>query len=423
MRLTTIFFLVSNYVPAFGTLCSNTGACAKSKDATHVDTLQDAKRMSVGPTIKLIQRPRKEIHAYVPFRAKAIQAIRDTHGSSKNPHISHVTKSIIPPIPPNRPLSAGIYQDGNDYCYFAEVFLGSEKSLMYMLLDTGASLSWVMGEDCTNPICKSRNTFGAQNSSTFEASDVKFSISYGTGSCSGTMARDTISFAGLSFKMPIGIASEVSQEFGSFEMYGILGLAMTRPNPSSFLNTVVASKTLKSNLFGISLSRNKDGNNTGVINFGAPDTSRFTGEIKYYPLVGDNGAWEIELASAGFGSVQFPIAQKVLLDTGTSFIFAPLDLSNKMHELIVGAKTSNGGANWHVPCATTIDMVFKLGSDLYTIPSTMWVGLPTSDGLCLSSLCGTDLNDGAWVLGDMFLKNYYTIFDVDNRRIGNLMQP
>ncbi|RKF81672.1 Aspartic-type endopeptidase ctsD [Golovinomyces cichoracearum] len=418
MRLTTILYFLPSYVLASGTLCSNIGTCAESKDTTIVDTYQIVNHLSVGPTIKLVQRSRKEIHARVSSEAQTIQDTLDIYGSSKISHISHVSKSIIPPVPPNTPLSAGIFQDGNDFSYFAEVYLGSEKSKMYMLLDTGASLSWVMGEDCTNPICKSRNTFGAQNSSTFEASDVKFSINYGSGSCSGTMAQDTISFAGLSFKMPLGIASEVSREFGSFEMYGILGLAMTGSNPSNFLNSVIASKTLKSNLFGISLSRDKDGNNTGVINFGTPDTSRLSGEIKYYPLVGDNGAWEIELASAGFGSAQFPIAQKVLLDTGTSYIFAPLELSIKMHELIVGAKTMNGGANWHVPCGTTVDMVFKLGSDLYTIPSTMWIGPPTSDGLCLSTLCGTDLNDGFWVLGDIFLKNYYTIFDIDNRRIG-----
>ncbi|KAI0998626.1 hypothetical protein K3495_g9570 [Podosphaera aphanis] len=325
-------------------------------------------------------------------------------------------RRIIPPISPTRSLSAGIFQDGNDYSYFAQVHFGSKSSMMYMLLDTGASMTWVMGSGCKNPICTSRNTFGAQNSSTFKLTDDRFSIKYGTGECSGTMVEDQVSFAGLTVQMPFGMADSVSQDFENFEMYGILGLSFSKLETPSFLETIVASKALKNNMFAISLSQIKDGVNSGVINFGSPDPSRFTGGLKYYPLATDGGDWKLTLASAGFADTQILMNRNALLDTGTSYIFAPLNDVAKIHALVPGAFAIDDGLSWKIPCDTTIDLVFQFGSDKYSVPSSIWVAPPDSNDQCQSNLRGMDTE--GWILGDFFLKNFYVAFDIDKRRIG-----
>lgn len=394
-------------------LCSNGETCFKSRENFFAEKWNSYNDLDVGRQSEIVIPPPH--HLYTPATSNIPNFKREV----KTPSYLHVSKAIISPIKPNRPFSAGIFQDGNDFTYFGEVFLGSRNSKVYMLLDTGADSSWVMGSECKDPICTSRDTFGAQNSSTFEASETKFSVNYGSGSCSGVLAKDTLSFAGFSLKMPFGVATMVSKEFGNFEIYGILGLSFSKSKTPSFIDSVVASKTLQRNLFGISLSQTRDGNNTGVINFGSPDSSRFVGDLKYYLLSGDKNNWKIELGAAGFGERQIPMGMTTLFDTGATEMFAPLKVTNLMYSYVPGAESYDNGSSWLVPCDSTVNLVLSFGSDIYTLPPTMWVGSPTStDGLCWSNLSGTDKTNGEWVLGDYFLKNYYVVFDIDKRRIG-----
>lgn len=374
-----------------------------------------------GLEINLVRRSRTESLRPRAWYSNAVRA-RDMYpihhrGIDTGDHIASIfRKSIIAPLSPNRSLSAGIFQDGNDYSYFAQVNFGSKASMMYMLLDTGAAMTWVMGSNCKNPICTSRNTFGSQNSSTLKLTDDRFSVNYGTGYCSGIMAEDKVSFAGLNLHMPFGIADTVSQDFGSFEMYGILGLSLSKSESPSFVDAIVHSKALKNNMFAISLSQTKDGANTGVINFGSPDPSRFTGDLKYYPLAADGEQWKLILVSAGFADAQIALNRNALLDTGSSYIFAPLSDSTRLHALIPGSSTPDEGVSWQVPCDTTVPLKFQFGLDQYSVPSSVWVTSPDSNGMCQSNIGGVDSDQ--WVLGDFFLKNFYVAFDIEKRKIG-----
>jgi hypothetical protein len=74
------------------------------------------------------------------------------------------------------------------------VLIGSNQTPLEMLLDTGAGNSWVMGSMCTSTPCTQHNTFGPDDSTTYNALDGEsFSVQYGTGSVSGILANDTIS--------------------------------------------------------------------------------------------------------------------------------------------------------------------------------------------------------------------------------------
>jgi len=74
------------------------------------------------------------------------------------------TYAIQSAATPTQTNSAGIDQDGTDFSYFAQVGLGSANTELYMLLDTGASTTWVMGPSCTSDACKSHDNFGAPDS-------------------------------------------------------------------------------------------------------------------------------------------------------------------------------------------------------------------------------------------------------------------
>ena len=86
-------------------------------------------------------------------------------------------------------------EDGTDFSYFAALHFGSSEKLMYMLIDTGAANTWIMGANCTSKTCENHNTFGDKDSDTLKATGDAFSLTYGTGSVSGMIVNDTAEIA------------------------------------------------------------------------------------------------------------------------------------------------------------------------------------------------------------------------------------
>jgi hypothetical protein len=331
------------------------------------------------------------------------------------------TYSVQTAANPAQTNSAGINQDGTDFSYFAQVQFGSANTPLYMLLDTGASTTWVMGPSCGSDACKSHDSFGAADSKTFKTTTDPFSVAYGAGSVSGTLASDSVSIAGMKFQMTFGIANITSDDFKYFPIDGILGLSLQKGSTPSFIETLVASKAVKSNIFGISLNRASDGDNTGEINFGAVDNSKFTGSLNYLPVSANSaGDWAIPMANVGFGSNQAGVTGKLAyIDTGTSFIFAPPDQAAAFYAVVTGAKILSTGATvtYSVPCDTTTALTFTFGKTTYSVSPKDWVSASVS-GVCTGNVFGRTIVADSWLLGDTFLKNVYAVFDVDQTRVG-----
>ncbi|PVH84378.1 acid protease [Cadophora sp. DSE1049] len=383
----------------------------------------------VAATLKLVQRiPKNDLPHDVQIQRLAERLTRKYQRGTPVQPIEVLerddvakrtnTYKIMPASTPTQLMSAPIDQDGTDFSYFTEVTLGSSKTLVYMLLDTGAATTWVMGKSCTSGPCKVHNTFDPTSSTSFKDIGKTFNISYGSGQVGGKLGTDTISLAGMSFPMTLGVADMTSDDFNSFPIDGILGLSQSRGDYPIFLETLVESKSLKSNIFGVSLNRATDGTNTGEINFGEPNTSKYSGSLNYNDVSKDAGGdWAISLGNVGVGSTQANIKGKLaFVDTGTSFIFCPPEDAKVVYALVPGAETTNN-VTYTVPCTTTTALTFTFGSTTYNVDSKDWVS-PMANGVCTGNIYGQAVTPGNWLLGDTFLKNVYSVFDADKDRLG-----
>ncbi|KAI0445568.1 aspartic peptidase domain-containing protein [Xylaria telfairii] len=312
--------------------------------------------------------------------------------------------------------SAGIDQDGTDYSYFAEVELGSEGKQLYMLLDTGASTTWVMGSTCTSKSCLMHNTFGPDDSKTFNDTGKTYSVEYGTGSVRGHVVEDSLSLAGLTVTLPFGVANTTSDQFTQFPFDGILGLATSS---DTWLSAVKAANLISSNMFGISLSRGSDGTNDGEIVFGALNPDKYTGDITY-TSVKSNSAWTIPMDDITISGESASITgRSAYIDTGTSFVFGPPDDVEALYKLIPGSSTTDG-SSYTVPCDTDRQLAFTFSGQSWNVSSKDFLSAPNNNGVCTGNIYGMEYVPGGWLLGDVFLKNVYSVFDVDNGRIGKL---
>ncbi|KAI6381060.1 hypothetical protein MCOR25_001359 [Pyricularia grisea] len=320
---------------------------------------------------------------------------------------------------PKAANSIPLNQDGTDFSYFVDVGLGSGPKQMLMLLDTGAGTTWIMGSTCKSSPCTVHNTFGPDDSSTFKAVAKSFSISYGSGSVSGSLAQDTLSLAGKKIPMTIGIANVTSDHFNHFPFDGILGLSMASGATDNLLQTLKKEKAFKSNVMGVYVNRNSDGPNMGEVTFGGTDSSKYTGDITY-TTVPDNagGVWAIPMGDLSYDGKKAGISgRRAYIDTGTTYIFGPPGDVSAIHKQIPGAKSSDG-VTYTAPCNSNKSLTVSFSGTSYTIFTGDWLQAPNSDGECVSNLYGNEVVKGSWLLGSTFLKNVYAVFDMDQTRIG-----
>lgn len=314
--------------------------------------------------------------------------------------------------------ATGIHQDGTDYSYFISVKLGSEGKELHMLIDTGAGSTWVMGSDCTTEACELHNSFGPDDSDSYEEDDEEFSITYGTGRVNGVLVTDNVDVAGLNLKYKFGVASETSNDFVNFAFDGILGLSMNDGANDNFLQAIADADLVDASIFGVSLHRAADGTNDGEIKFGGVNEDKFSGDISYTSTNRDNGDWAIEIEDMAYDGQKASVGGvSAYIDTGTTFIFGPKELVKSLHSKIPGSESSDG-VSYRVPCDSNKALTFTFSGVDYEVSSKDWISPQNTEGKCTSNIYGQEVVRGSWLLGAAFIKNVYAVFDKDQKRIG-----
>ncbi|MBH1945558.1 hypothetical protein I5L01_15155, partial [Erythrobacter sp. YJ-T3-07] len=162
----------------------------------------------------------------------------------------------------------------------------------------------------------------------------------------------------------------------------------------------------------VSLSRAADGTNNGEISFGALDSAKYTGDITYTPTTAD-GSWSIAMDDVSAGGKSAGVkGREAYIDTGTTFAFAPPADVKAMYALIPGAKSSDG-VTWTVPCDSTAEVALTFSGTSFPLSSKDFIGASTGDNQCTGNIFGMEVVSGSWLLGDVFLKNVYSVFDID----------
>ncbi|CAK7568667.1 MAG: hypothetical protein SEPTF4163_006665 [Sporothrix epigloea] len=331
--------------------------------------------------------------------------------------------AVVSAATPTTSNAVGIDQDGTDFSYFIQAEFGPAKTPMLMLLDTGAGTTWVMGSDCASSACTMHNSFGPSDSKTLQTSDETFSIAYGSGTVAGNLASDSFTITpDLSLTMSFGIANTTSDDFTHFPFDGILGLSLREGATDNFWKTVESAKILAQNIFGVALWRDVDGGtNTGEIIFGATDSTKYIGSIAFTPVDSSaDGDWAIAMDDIGYSDIKAGITNRLAyIDTGTTYVFGPAADVATLHAKIPGAISLDGGVTYTVPCSSNQPLTVYFSGVAYSIASIDWLSpASTAGGNCTSNIYGHAVVANAWLLGDLFIKNVYAVFDVDRSRIG-----
>ncbi|CAK6449581.1 unnamed protein product [Pipistrellus nathusii] len=311
-----------------------------------------------------------------------------------------------------------------DVEYFGTIGIGTPPQEFTVIFDTGSSNLWVPSVYCSSPACSNHNRFNPQKSSTYQGTSQTLSVAYGTGSMTGILGYDTVQVAGIADTNQIFGLSKT--EPGSFLYYapfdGILGLAypsIASSGATPVFDNMWNQGLISQDLFSVYLSPN--GQSGSVVMFGGIDSSYYTGTLNWVPLSSET-YWQITVDSITMNGEAIACSEgcQAIVDTGTSLLSGPTKAIANIQSSIGAHQNSYG--EMVVSCAainTLPNIVFTINGVQYPLPPSAYV-LQSQQG-CTSGFQGMDIPTDSgelWILGDVFIRQYFAVFDRGNNRVG-----
>jgi len=312
--------------------------------------------------------------------------------------------------------------------YFGEVDIGVPPQKFKVIYDSGSSNLWVPSKSCTN--CKRGSpAYDSKSSSAYTEDGQSFSLQYGTGSCNGFISTDSVTMGGLTMtNFKFGeVTKEAEDVFGQAPFDGILGLGPAAaavdhvPMP---MQTLVDQKKIDHNVFAFYLS---SGGKTGsTLSLGGPDPSFYTGDIHYVPVAKAAKLlpyWlvsvsDIKIDGEKTSSCNFLFGLfgcEMVVDTGTSLLAGPKSSVDKLIEKVGKVNEDCSNVNSLPMLSFSIaGKDFDLGPDFYVLRGEDDSGKVA----CELGIQSIDAGVPIWILGDPFLRKYYTVWDAEQNRVG-----
>lgn len=309
--------------------------------------------------------------------------------------------------------------------YYTEIQLGTPGQTFKVILDTGSSNLWVPSTDCSSLACYLHQKYDHSASSTYKANGSDFAIQYGSGSLEGYISQDLLQLGDL--VIPKQDFAEATSEpglafaFGKFD--GILGLAYDSISVNKIVPPIynaINNDLLDASQFAFYLGDADSSNDGGVATFGGYDESKFTGEITWLP-VRRKAYWEVSFDGIGLGD-EFAELENTgaAIDTGTSLIALPSGLAEILNAKIGATKGWSG--QYSIECSTRDslpDLTFNFSGYNFTI--TPYDYTLEVSGSCISAFTPMDFPAPIGplaIVGDAFLRKFYSIYDIENNAVG-----
>ncbi|CAE6463966.1 hypothetical protein ACGC1H_006663 [Rhizoctonia solani] len=316
---------------------------------------------------------------------------------------------------------------GPDLLWSGPIQVGTPPKTFNVDFDTGSSDFFLASDQCPTAQCAGKNLLTPSQSSTSANTGNNFQISFGDGSAvRANVHTDVVTIGSLSItNSGVGTVTQLSRSFtnaGGDTSDGLMGLAFpvlaeSKQNPY-FTNLAKLSPTQGMMSFKF-VGKNAPGSELTV---GGMNTAAFTGQLAFSPVLTTQGQpptfWTIRMGQASVGgkAVQ-TTSQFATIDTGTSVVIAPQADAQAIYAAIPGSRLGQNGL-FSYPCNANPDVALSFAGQNFKIKAAdMSLGSDATNTTCTGSIVPSGQRT-AWLVGDSFLKNVYTVFDQTNLQVG-----
>lgn len=186
------------------------------------------------------------------------------------------------------------------------------------------------------------------------------------------------------------------------------------------------NNVIKQNLFGVQFIKESESgsSNGGKWTFGGYDTAVIRGSLSTAPLV-QQVWWEINVPTMRVGSrATYTPTSSVILDTGTTLVVLSQQDCNNLYSSLPGGKYNSQYGIYTLWCNATSaaytgrrNVYFNIGGTDFGVPAADLIWQQVDSQNCYGSIQSWGTGNGISILGDVFLKNVYAVFDVGNSAV------
>ncbi|XP_024869558.1 lysosomal aspartic protease-like [Temnothorax curvispinosus] len=316
-----------------------------------------------------------------------------------------------------------------NFQYCATIEIGTPPQKFTVLFDTGSSDLWVPSKNCnvSQPACLNHNKYDHTKSTTYisniSQNDAFYLNDYKKhGRMLQSLSIDVIIIAGLkvSSYQTFGVAHNFSTSFwDSAQCDGVLGMgypALSRFNNPSVFRNMINREMVSQQIFSFYLNRNVTGVFGGELILGGIDPSHYEGEFTFVNVF-HKKYWQFKMDKIQVKNyISCWEGCQAIIDTGASVISGPPAAIKALYREI-------GVNNGTVKCdeiSNLPDINFVIGGKTLRLTGQDYILKITEDeiDLCVPAFQDVYLPDGIqWILGDVFIGRYYTVFDMENDRL------
>ncbi|KAJ7244233.1 acid protease [Mycena rebaudengoi] len=337
---------------------------------------------------------------------------------------SHQKRAPLPKLVPGqnqkRATAAEPLTDAEDSLWFGTITAGTPPQTFTVDFDTGSSDTFLPAVGCDDT-CDGHTLYNTAASSSAVNTTQPFLLQFGAGNATGFIFDDTVTVAGLKVtNQAVGASNHYSVEFeaANFPPDGIVGMAFESlsvfGDPPLF-TTLVNQGTVPP-VFGFKLAE------TGSELFlGGVNRALFTGNFRNVSLI-EEDFYALNLQALDVNSRTVATANGVvaIVDTGTTLLLGDSQGTEILYSSIPGAKDASaiiGDGFFTVPCNRIPTVGITLGNQIFNVaPNIFNLGILQGND-CVGGVVGS-AGIPFWVLGDIFLRNFYSVFDQGNARVG-----
>lgn len=276
---------------------------------------------------------------------------------------------------------------------------------------------------CRN--CHSANTYSPDDSWSYLSLGTSKELAYGKGYAKGVLSSESINIGGKQIKNQNFVLVDYEEDFEGMDADGILGMGfpeLSDMDPPLVL-TMFDQGFISSPLFSVYLSNNDFGNEEeemeSTVIFGGSDLKKYSkGDVDYINLV-STGYWSVDLTKIIVNGEKVNLQSKIaILDTGTSLLIGPdREVQEILGKISKGKNCYTSTGILVCPCTSKDEfesIEFWLAGKKFVVMSEEYI--LKSEDQCIILM--SSMNFNAWILGDAFLRSYYTIYDMGEARVG-----
>lgn len=284
---------------------------------------------------------------------------------------------------------------------------------------------WVFSSQTKGESTTGHSLYTPTDSSTssLESSE-SWKIQYGDGSgASGTVYADRVIVGGVTAtSQAVEVATSVSAGAGGQAFKGtdgLLGLASSSINTVSPRAATTWFDTVKGGLDAQLFTATLKHQQPGSYDFGYIDDGKHTGSIAYAPVNFSRGFWQFDTGSYAVTGGASGTFGSAIADTGTTLLLADQgSVITDYYAQVSGSQNSNKAGGYIFDCNATLpDLVITIAGQDVTVAGSLINFAPNGDGTCFGGLQSAG-GLGFSILGDVFLKAIYAVFDEGNSQFG-----